>query len=214
MNLEKLNFDENGLIPAVVQDYQSKEVLTVAYMNKESLEKTVEIGETVFFSRSRKELWHKGETSGNIQKVKSIRYDCDQDAIIVLVEPQGPACHTGSYSCFSETLYSADDKTDAPNPDRYAILTELQDIIAKREHEMPDGAYTTYLFEHGVDKILKKVGEEAGEVIIAAKNRDSEELKWEVSDLFYHVLVLLQEQKVPLDDILATLKERHTKTDN
>ncbi|KZE64371.1 bifunctional phosphoribosyl-AMP cyclohydrolase/phosphoribosyl-ATP pyrophosphatase [Fictibacillus phosphorivorans] len=214
MNLEKLNFDEKGLIPAVVQDYQSKEVLTVAYMNKESLEKTVEIGETVFFSRSRQELWHKGETSGNIQKVKSIRYDCDQDAIIVLVEPQGPACHTGSYSCFSETLYSADDNGDAPNPDRYAILTELQDIIAKREHEMPEGAYTTYLFEHGVDKILKKVGEEAGEVIIAAKNRDTEELKWEVSDLFYHVLVLLQEQKVPLDDILATLKERHTKKDN
>ncbi|MDM5315207.1 bifunctional phosphoribosyl-AMP cyclohydrolase/phosphoribosyl-ATP diphosphatase HisIE [Fictibacillus sp. b24] len=214
MNLEKLNFDEKGLIPAIVQDYQSKEVLTVAYMNRESLEKTIEIGETVFFSRSRQELWHKGETSGNTQKVKSIRYDCDQDAVVVLVEPQGPACHTGSYSCFSETLYSADDKADAPNADRYAILTELQEVIAKREHEMPEGAYTTYLFEHGVDKILKKVGEEAGEVIIAAKNRDPEELKWEVSDLLYHVLVLLQEQKVPLDEILTTLKERHTKKDN
>lgn len=214
MNLEKLKFDENGLIPAVVQDFQSKEVLTVAYMSRESLEKTVEIGETVFFSRTRQELWHKGETSGNIQKVKSIRYDCDQDAVVVLVEPQGPACHTGAYSCFSETLYNADDKNSSPIPDRYAILTELQEIIAQREHEMPKGAYTTYLFENGVDKILKKVGEEAGEVIIAAKNRDPEELKWEVSDLLYHVLVLLQEQKVPFDEILATLKERHTKSDN
>lgn len=214
MNLEKLKFDEKGLIPAVVQDIQSKEVLTVAYMNRESLQKTIEIGETVFFSRSRQELWHKGETSGNTQRVRNIRYDCDQDAVVVLVEPKGPACHTGSYSCFSETLYEADERVDAPNPDRYRILTELQEIIAKREHEMPEGAYTTYLFEHGVDKILKKVGEEAGEVIIAAKNRDAEELKWEVSDLFYHVLVLLQEQKVPLDEILATLKERHTKKDN
>ncbi|MBH0163874.1 bifunctional phosphoribosyl-AMP cyclohydrolase/phosphoribosyl-ATP diphosphatase HisIE [Fictibacillus sp. 7GRE50] len=214
MNLEKLKFDEKGLIPAVVQDIQSKEVLTVAYMNRESLQKTIEIGETVFFSRSRQELWHKGETSGNTQRVRSIRYDCDQDAVVVLVEPKGPACHTGSYSCFSETLYEVDEREDAPNPDRYRILTELQEIIAKREHEMPEGAYTTYLFEHGVDKILKKVGEEAGEVIIAAKNRDAEELKWEVSDLFYHVLVLLQEQKVPLDEILATLKERHTKKDD
>jgi phosphoribosyl-ATP pyrophosphohydrolase/phosphoribosyl-AMP cyclohydrolase len=211
---QKLNFDENGLIPAVVQDYQSKEVLTVAYMNEKSLEKTVEIGETVFFSRSRKKLWHKGETSGNTQKVKSIRYDCDQDALVILVEPKGPACHTGSYSCFSETLFNADETNTEPKRDRYAILTELQEIIAQREHEMPEGAYTTYLFEHGVDKILKKVGEEAGEVIIAAKNRDAEELKWEVSDLLYHVLVLLQEQKVPLDEILTTLKERHTKKDN
>ncbi|MBH0169505.1 bifunctional phosphoribosyl-AMP cyclohydrolase/phosphoribosyl-ATP diphosphatase HisIE [Fictibacillus sp. 18YEL24] len=214
MNLEKLKFDDKGLIPAVVQDVQSKEILTVAFMNRESLEKTIEIGETVFFSRSRQELWHKGETSGNTQKVRSIRYDCDQDALVVLVEPKGPACHTGTYSCFSEKLFEVDERVDAPNPDRYRILTELQEIIAKREHEMPEGAYTTYLFEHGVDKILKKVGEEAGEVIIAAKNRDAEELKWEVSDLFYHVLVLLQEQKVPLDEILATLKERHTKNDN
>lgn len=214
MKWEYLKFDENGLITAVVQDYQSKEILTVAYMSEKSLEKTVEIGETVFFSRSRKKLWHKGETSGNTQKVKSIRYDCDQDALVVLVEPKGPACHTGTYSCFSEILYSTDDKNDGPNQDRYAILSELQEIIGQREYEMPEGAYTTYLFEHGVDKILKKVGEEAGEVIIAAKNRDPEELKWEVSDLFYHVLVLLQEQKVPLDDVLATLKERHTKKDN
>jgi phosphoribosyl-ATP pyrophosphohydrolase/phosphoribosyl-AMP cyclohydrolase len=215
LKFETLKFDENGLIPAVVQDYQSKEVLTVAYMNKTSLEKTVEIGETVFFSRSRNELWHKGETSGNTQKVKSIRYDCDQDALVVLVEPNGPACHTGNYSCFSETLFAAGDEIGTkPNSDRYKILNELQEVIAKRQHEMPEGAYTTYLFEKGVDKILKKVGEEAGEVIIAAKNRDPEELKWEVSDLLYHVLVLLQEQNVSLDDILLTLKERHTKNDN
>ncbi|WNB92813.1 bifunctional phosphoribosyl-AMP cyclohydrolase/phosphoribosyl-ATP diphosphatase HisIE [Bacillus sp. NEB1478] len=215
MKFETLNFDDNGLIPAVVQDYQSKEVLTVAYMNKTSLEKTVEIGETVFFSRSRKKLWHKGETSGNTQKVKSIRYDCDQDALVILVEPKGPACHTGSYSCFSETLFEAETNSDAgPSSNRYAILNELQEIIAQRQHEMPEGAYTTYLFEKGVDKILKKVGEEAGEVIIAAKNRDPEELRWEVSDLFYHVLVLLQEQNVPLDDILKTLEERHTKKDD
>jgi phosphoribosyl-AMP cyclohydrolase / phosphoribosyl-ATP pyrophosphohydrolase len=215
MEWEKLKFGVDGLIPAVVQDFQSKEVLTVAYMNKESLEKTVEIGETVFFSRSRNELWHKGETSGNTQKVKEIRYDCDQDALVVLVEPKGPACHTGSYSCFSETLFSSETVSSSfPQSNRYAILNELQEIIAKREHEMPEGAYTTYLFEKGVDKILKKVGEEAGEVIIAAKNRDPEELKWEVSDLFYHVLVLLQEQKVPLDEILQTLKERHTKKES
>jgi phosphoribosyl-ATP pyrophosphohydrolase/phosphoribosyl-AMP cyclohydrolase len=214
LKFETLNFDENGLIPAVVQDYQSKEVLTVAYMNKTSLEKTVEIGETVFFSRSRKKLWHKGETSGNTQKVKSIRYDCDQDALVVLVEPKGPACHTGAYSCFSETLFEAETKNAGPSSDRYRILNELQEIIAKRQHEMPEGAYTTYLFEKGVDKILKKVGEEAGEVIIAAKNRDPEELRWEVSDLLYHVLVLLQEQNVPLDDILQTLEERHTKKED
>jgi phosphoribosyl-AMP cyclohydrolase / phosphoribosyl-ATP pyrophosphohydrolase len=215
MEWKKLKFGVDGLIPAVVQDFQSKEVLTVAYMNKESLEKTVEIGETVFFSRSRNELWHKGETSGNTQKVKEIRYDCDQDALVVLVEPKGPACHTGSYSCFSETLFSSEtESSSSPQSNRYAILNELQEIIAKREHEMPEGAYTTYLFEKGVDKILKKVGEEAGEVIIAAKNGDPEELKWEVSDLFYHVLVLLQEQKVPLDEILQTLKERHTKKDS
>jgi phosphoribosyl-ATP pyrophosphohydrolase/phosphoribosyl-AMP cyclohydrolase len=215
LKFETLKFDENGLIPAIVQDYQSKEILTVAYMNKTSLEKTVEIGETVFFSRSRKELWHKGETSGNTQKVKSIRYDCDQDALVLLVQPNGPACHTGAYSCFSETLYEDETNSDSgPSSDRYAILNELQEIIAQRQHEMPEGAYTTYLFEKGVDKILKKVGEEAGEVIIAAKNRDPEELRWEVSDLFYHVLVLLQEQNVPLDDILKTLAERHTKGDN
>lgn len=136
-------------------------------------------------------------------------YDCDADSIVVKVNPNGPACHTGAYSCFNENLL--EDESASPQSGRFDIINELESVIAKREAEMPEGAYTTYLFDKGVDKILKKVGEEAGEVIIAAKNRDHEELKWEVADLFYHVLVLLREQKLPLDDVLAVLKERHAK---
>ncbi|KJR68197.1 bifunctional phosphoribosyl-AMP cyclohydrolase/phosphoribosyl-ATP diphosphatase HisIE [Bacillus velezensis] len=199
---DELRFDEAGLIPAIVQDAASKEVLTLAYMNRESYEKTIETKETWFYSRSRGELWHKGATSGNTQKVKAIRYDCDQDALIVLAEPSGPTCHKGSYSCFSP------EKADAQ--DRFGILNELESVIAKRQAEMPDGAYTTYLFREGVDKILKKVGEEAAEVIIAAKNRDHEELKWEAADLLYHLLVLLREQSLPLDDVLDVLAKRHS----
>ncbi|WP_445593763.1 bifunctional phosphoribosyl-AMP cyclohydrolase/phosphoribosyl-ATP diphosphatase HisIE [Bacillus velezensis] len=199
---DELRFDEAGLIPAIVQDAASKEVLTLAYMNRESYEKTIETKETWFYSRSRQELWHKGATSGNTQKVKAIRYDCDQDALVVLAEPSGPACHKGSYSCFSS------EKADAQ--DRFGILNELESVIAKRQAEMPDGAYTTYLFREGVDKILKKVGEEAAEVIIAAKNRDHEELKWEAADLLYHLLVLLREQSLPLDDVLDVLAKRHS----
>ncbi|CUB25865.1 bifunctional phosphoribosyl-AMP cyclohydrolase/phosphoribosyl-ATP diphosphatase HisIE [Bacillus amyloliquefaciens] len=199
---DELRFDEAGLIPAIVQDAASKEVLTLAYMNRESYEKTIETKETWFYSRSRQELWHKGATSGNTQKVKAIRYDCDQDALVVLAEPSGSACHKGSYSCFSP------EKADAQ--DRFGILNELESVIAKRQAEMPDGAYTTYLFREGVDKILKKVGEEAAEVIIAAKNRDHEELKWEAADLLYHLLVLLREQSLPLDDVLDVLAKRHS----
>ncbi|MFP6326496.1 MULTISPECIES: bifunctional phosphoribosyl-AMP cyclohydrolase/phosphoribosyl-ATP diphosphatase HisIE [Bacillus amyloliquefaciens group] len=199
---DELRFDEAGLIPAIVQDAASKEVLTLAYMNRESYEKTIETKETWFYSRSRQELWHKGATSGNTQKVKAIRYDCDQDALVVLAEPSGPACHKGSYSCFSP------EKADAQ--DRFGILNELESVIAKRQAEMPGGAYTTYLFREGVDKILKKVGEEAAEVIIAAKNRDHEELKWEAADLLYHLLVLLREQSLPLDDVLDVLAKRHS----
>lgn len=199
---DELRFDEAGLIPAIVQDAASKEVLTLAYMNRESYEKTIETNETWFYSRSRGELWHKGATSGNTQKVKAIRYDCDQDALVVLAEPSGPACHKGSYSRFSP------EKADAQ--DRFGILNELESVIAKRQAEMPDGAYTTYLFREGVDKILKKVGEEAAEVIIAAKNRDQEELKWEAADLLYHLLVLLREQSLPLDDVLDVLAKRHS----
>lgn len=208
MNIEKLKFDENGLIPAIVQDAQSKEVLTLAYMNKESLQKSLETRETWFYSRSRKELWHKGETSGNTQQIVDIRFDCDSDALVVTVIPAGSACHTGEYSCFSKSLL---DEEVTAKSDRFAIINELETVIARREAEMPEGAYTTYLFEKGVDKILKKVGEEASEVIIAAKNRDPEELKWEVADLFYHTLVLLREQKLPLDEVLNVLEERHKK---
>lgn len=202
-----LKFDENGLVPAIVQDAQSKEVLTLAYMNEESLQKSLETNETWFYSRSRKQLWHKGETSGYTQKIVDIRYDCDEDALLVLVEPSGPACHKGTYSCFADSMVGK--VGPEKGSDRFAILGELESVIASRETERPEGAYTTYLFTEGVDKILKKVGEEASEVIIAAKNRSHEELKWETADLFYHVLVLLREQKLPLDSVLEVLEKRH-----
>ncbi|WP_165997927.1 bifunctional phosphoribosyl-AMP cyclohydrolase/phosphoribosyl-ATP diphosphatase HisIE [Bacillus sp. Cs-700] len=206
MNTDMIQFDEKGLVPAIVQDAVSKEVLTLAYMNKESLTKTIETKETWFYSRSREELWHKGETSGNTQHVLDLRYDCDQDAVLVLVNPEGPACHKGTYSCFSDSLLSEE---ATPNTDRFAILNTLEQTIAKREAERPDGAYTTYLFNEGVDKILKKVGEEASEVIIAAKNRDHQELTWESADLIFHLMVLLREQECALDDVLQVLEERH-----
>ena len=173
-------------------------------MNQESLTKTIETGETWFFSRSRQELWHKGATSGNTQTVVSMKYDCDQDAVLVLVEPKGPACHTGAVSCFSEGIT---ERTSSLAD--YQILQSLEKLIIEREKERPEGAYTTYLFEKGVDKILKKVGEEAAEVIIAAKNRDKEELKWEAADLLYHLQVLLVEQDLPFKEVLKTLEERH-----
>lgn len=199
-----VRFDEKGLVPAIIQDAGTKEVLTLAYMNEESLAKTIETGETWFYSRSRQELWHKGATSGNTQKVVSLNYDCDQDAILVLVYPKGPACHTGSVSCFSEGVMER--KTSLAD---YQILQTLEKVILEREKERPEGAYTTYLFEKGVDKILKKVGEEAAEVIIAAKNRDHEELRWEAADLLYHLQVLLVEQGLPFSEVLRTLEERH-----
>lgn len=207
MKIEELKFDENGLITAVVQDAATREVLTVAYMNEESLGKSLETRETWFYSRSRQELWHKGATSGNTQKIVEIKYDCDGDALVVLVDPAGPACHTGAVSCFSENLLERSDGQLASLSD-FAVMLELEKTIREREQEMPEGAYTTYLFEKGVDKILKKVGEEAAEVIIAAKNRDPEELKWEAADLLYHLMVLMQEQKLPLKDVLAVLNKR------
>lgn len=201
----RVKFNEDGLVPAVVQDAQSKTVLTLAYMNEEALKRTMESGETWFWSRSRRELWHKGATSGHKQKVVSLAYDCDCDAILVQVIPNGPACHTGSFSCFSNGENAA---TNVAQPDRFAVIGELEALIAKREAERPQGAYTTYLFEQGVDKILKKVGEEASEVIIAAKNRSASELRYEAADLLYHLLVLLREQKLPLDDVLRELQNR------
>ena len=201
--IENLKFDEKGLITAVVQDAQSKEVLTVAYMNEESLKKTIESGETWFYSRSRQELWHKGETSGNTQKVVSIKTDCDQDALVVEVLPAGPACHNGTTSCFTEKL------VENAQVGSVGIIPYLAEVIKKRESEMPEGAYTTYLFTEGIDKICKKVGEEATEVVIGAKNRDSKEVTWEAADLIYHLLVLLQEQKISVYDVLEVLVERH-----
>lgn len=206
---EQLRFDENGLIPVIVQDAVSKTVLTLAYMNKESLNKSLETKETWFWSRSRQELWHKGETSGNTQRIVSMSYDCDGDALVVQVVPNGPACHTGAYSCFAgELLGTTEERQVAGEADRFAILGELEQLIAAREAERPEGSYTTYLFEKGVDKILKKVGEEAAEVIIAAKNRSAEELRYEASDLIFHLLVLLREQKLPLDEVLTELQRR------
>ncbi|CAM3902979.1 bifunctional phosphoribosyl-AMP cyclohydrolase/phosphoribosyl-ATP diphosphatase HisIE [Mesobacillus zeae] len=211
MRAEDIKFDAQGLVPAVVQDAATLEVLTVAYMSKESLTKSLETGETWFYSRSRQELWHKGATSGNTQRIVEMRSDCDFDALVVLVDAAGPACHTGAGSCFSGTIYAAEAGNDAGGG--LQILQQLEKVIAERERDRPEGAYTTYLFEKGLDKILKKVGEEAAEVIIAAKNRDGEELKWEAADLLYHLLVLLKEQDVSLKEVLGVLADRHAGAD-
>jgi len=208
----KIRFDEAGLVPAIVQDMTTKEVLMMAYMNKESLKLSIESGETWFWSRSRKELWHKGATSSNTQRIASLSYDCDGDTLLLLVQPQGPACHTGEQTCFFNDVPLAKNEdltsTNYQDSGRFAVLAELEQIISAREKERPEGAYTTYLFEKGVDKILKKVGEEASETIIAAKNKDNAELRLEISDLIYHLLVLLEERKLPLDEIMAELSLR------
>lgn len=212
---EHIRWDASGLVPAIVQDAQSKQVLMMAYMNRESLRLTLESGETWFWSRSREELWHKGATSGNVQTVVSMMYDCDGDALLLQVNPKGPACHTGQTTCFYNEITIQGQKSEPVNnrtaaeSGRFAVLAELEEVIAQREVERPEGAYTTYLFDKGVDKILKKVGEEASETIIAAKNKDNAELKLEISDLIYHLLVLLQERKLPLDEIMDELSRRH-----
>ncbi|MGG1877374.1 bifunctional phosphoribosyl-AMP cyclohydrolase/phosphoribosyl-ATP diphosphatase HisIE [Paenibacillus cisolokensis] len=217
--VENIRWDEGGLVPAIIQDADTRQVLMMAYMNQESLRLTLESGDTWFWSRSRQELWHKGGTSGNTQAVVSIDYDCDGDTLLIQVKPKGPACHTGKITCFhnpvvmqrqdgSEPVQESSSST-AGVADRFAVLGELEAIIAQREAERPEGAYTTYLFDKGVDKILKKVGEETAETIIAAKNKDNAELRLEVSDLIYHLLVLLQERKLPLDDIMDELARRH-----
>lgn len=214
-SLEQIKYDAHGLVPAIVQDAVSKEVLMLAYMNSESLQRTIQTGDTWFWSRSRKELWNKGATSGHTQKVKALRYDCDADTLLVLVEQVGPACHNGTYTCFTENIPvegAAQEGTEpAVSGDRFAILGELEAVIASRDAERPEGAYTTYLFEKGVDKILKKVGEETAEVIIAAKNKDNDELRYEASDLIFHLMVLLRNNKLPLDDIMKELANRHVK---
>ena len=199
LNIEEIRFDERGLIPAVVQDAATREVLTLAYMNKESLQRTIETKQTWFWSRSRNELWNKGATSGNTQEVVSLGLDCDRDASVVLVNPAGPACHTGAVSCF--------DLGNRPD-DLGPLLDQLYELIQSRERERPAGSYTTYLFEEGLDKILKKVGEESAETIIAAKNDDDGRLTAEVSDLVYHLLVLLVARGVSLKEIAAELGQR------
>ena len=199
LDIKSLKFDERGLIPAIVQDARTREVLTLAYMNAESLARTIETEQTWFWSRSRNELWHKGETSGNTQNVVSLACDCDNDAIVVLVEPAGPACHTGARSCFD--LHTEDE-------DLGLLLAKLYELIESRERDRPEGSYTTYLFTHGLDKILKKVGEESAETIIAAKNEDSTRLTSEVADLVYHLLVLLVARGVSLDEIREELAKR------
>lgn len=207
-----IKWDAQGLVPAIVQDAASKDVLMMAYMNQESLRLTLESGETWFWSRSRSELWHKGATSGHIQKVRSLKYDCDGDTLLVLVNQTGPACHTGQYSCFFNEVQvdgQAASAGTAAAGDRFAMLSKLESVIAQRDVERPEGAYTTYLFEKGIDKILKKVGEETAEVIIAAKNRDNDELRYEASDLIFHLMVLLREAKLPLDDVMRELDNRH-----
>ena len=199
LDIKSLKFDERGLIPAIVQDARTREVLTLAYMNEESLTRTLETGETWFWSRSRNELWHKGETSGNTQIVVAVHSDCDKDAIVVLVNPSGPACHTGARSCFDST---------PPDEDLGRLLNKLYELIESRDRERPEGSYTTYLFDSGIDKILKKIGEESAETIIAAKNDDRTRVTAEAADLVYHLLVLLVARGVSLDEIRAELASR------
>ena len=195
--LEKVQFDSQGLVPAIVQDAATREVLMMAYMNRESLERTLETGETYFYSRHRQELWHKGATSGNLQSVKQVRVDCDFDTLLIEVAPAGPACHRGTYSCFEV------------EPTIEGFLSKLYGLIEDRKEMRPEGSYTTYLFNSGIDKILKKVGEESAETIIAAKNESSAELVAEASDMIYHLLVLLVERGVALEDIARELESRH-----
>lgn len=202
ININELKFDKNGLIPAVVVDAVTKRVLTLAYMNKESLEITMERGLTCFYSRKREELWLKGETSGNYQHVVSITADCDKDALVVMVEPDGPACHLGTVSCFENPVYQSDELTEFS-------YEGLFSLIEGRKTKKKEGSYTTYLFEKGRDKILKKIGEECTEVIIAAKGDDKRETIYEIADLAYHTMVLMIEMGISLEDIHRELASRH-----
>ena len=201
LNIDKLKFDDNGLIPAIIIDYYTKEVLTLAYMNKESLEISLKEGKTCFYSRSRKELWRKGETSKNYQHIQSIKSDCDNDALVIEVIKDGPACHTGAESCFMNEVYQKENYKD------FSIY-KLYELIKGRKINMTEGSYTTYLFNSGIDKILKKIGEESSEVIIGTKNGSKEEIIYELSDLLYHSLVLMVEKNITLNDIKDELSKR------
>ena len=202
LNIDELKFDEKGLIPAIVVDAITKKVLTLAYMNRESLQITMEKGLTCFWSRSRQELWLKGETSGNYQHVVSITADCDKDALTVVVEPDGPACHLGTDSCFTNPVWESEELHDFS-------LESLMSLIEGRKTEKKEGSYTTYLFEKGIDKILKKVGEESTEVIIAAKDNDRAETIYEIADLTYHVMVMMIQMGISLEDVHRELASRH-----
>jgi phosphoribosyl-AMP cyclohydrolase / phosphoribosyl-ATP pyrophosphohydrolase len=193
----RARFNRDGLVVAVVQDARTREVLTVAYMNEEALRRTLTTGETYFFSRSRQKLWHKGETSGNFQKVRHLRFDCDADAVLLEVDPLGPACHKGTYSCFGV------------EPTFGGTIQQLYDLIVDRKRDRPQGSYTTRLFDQGIDKITKKLGEEAVETVIAAKNDSTERIVEETSDLLYHLMVMLVEKGVTLQEIRGELERRH-----
>lgn len=202
VDIEKLKFDEKGLIPVVVQDYYTKKVLTLAYMNKESLKISMEKNLTCFFSRSRGKLWLKGETSGNYQHIVSITADCDGDALVVEVKKDGPACHTGSDSCFNSEVYANENE-------KSFSFDMLYELLEGRKTNKKEGSYTTYLFEKGLDKILKKVGEECTEVIVAAKGGSKEETVFEIADLAYHVMVLMVQYGIKIDDVVDELAKRH-----
>ena len=202
LNIDELKFDENGLIPAIVVDAKSKKVLTLAYMNKESLAISIAEKKTCFWSRSRKELWRKGETSGNYQHIVNITADCDRDALTVMVEKDGPACHKGTDSCFNDEVFVSDELHEFS-------IDGLMELLQGRKRDLPAGSYTTYLFEKGIDKILKKVGEECTEVIIAGKANDKAETIYEIADLTYHVMVLMTEMGISLDEVRDELASRH-----
>ena len=202
INIDELKFDSNGLIPAIVVDAHSKKVLTLAYMSRESLAISMEKELTCFYSRSRQELWLKGETSGNYQHIVSITADCDKDALVVMVEKDGPACHMGTDSCFNDLVYASDQRHEF-------ALDGLYDLLVGRKENLPEGSYTTYLFQKGIDKILKKVGEECTEVIIGGKAGDRAETVYEIADLAYHVMVLMVEMGISLEDVRKELASRH-----
>ena len=202
LNIDELRFNSHGLIPAIVVDAGSGRVLTLAYMNRESLEITMAEGRTCFWSRSRQELWRKGETSGNVQRVVDITADCDRDALVVRVNKEGPACHLGTHSCFNNLVWRGDE----PEPFH---LEGLYNLLVGRKASLPEGSYTTYLFQKGLDKILKKVGEESTEVIIAGKARDKAETIYEIADLMYHVMVLMVELGISVEEVRDELASRH-----
>ncbi len=202
IDIGELRFDDRGLIPAIVVDNKTKKVLTLAYMNRESLEISLKKKLTCFWSRSRQELWLKGETSGNYQHIVSITADCDRDALVVMVEPDGPACHLGTTSCFNDTVWQSESRGEFSLDALYALLEG-------RRKDRPEGSYTTYLFEKGLDKILKKIGEESTEVIVAAKGQEHAETVYEIADLVYHVLVLMVEAGIPLSEVRRELASRH-----